>query len=87
MNQQPKHEMEAARDDNEPFMASHPKHPEITVTLIGVNGNAFNILGIVQRTMRHAGLAEDEIDQFFAEATSGNYDHLLATCMNWVSVE
>lgn len=27
-----------------------------------------------------------EIDQFRKEATSGDYDHLLQTCMRWVDV-
>jgi hypothetical protein len=34
-----------------------------------------------------AGLPKSEIDAFFAEATSGDYDHLLATCMRWFEIE
>lgn len=64
-----------------------PKYPEITVQLIGKDGNAFNILGICLRAMRQAGLSQEERDAFYAEATSGNYDHLLATCMKWFEVE
>lgn len=64
-----------------------PKYPEITVRLTGENGNAFNILGICLRAMRQAGLSKEERDAFQAEATSGNYDHLLATCMEWFKVE
>ena len=64
-----------------------PKYPEITVELVGQNGNAFNILGICLRAMRRAGLSKEECDKFQAEATSGNYDHLLATCMEWFNVE
>ena len=64
-----------------------PKYPDITVELVGQNGNAFNILGICLRAMRRAGLSKEEQDAFQAEATSGNYDHLLATCMKWFNVE
>ena len=64
-----------------------PKYPNITVELVGQNGNAFNILGICLRAMRRAGLSKEEQDAFQAEATSGNYDHLLATCMEWFNVE
>ena len=64
-----------------------PKYPEITVELVGQNGNAFNILGICLRSMRRAGLSKEECDKFQAEATSGNYDHLLATCIEWFNVE
>ena len=64
-----------------------PKYPEITVKLTSENGNAFNILGICLRAMRQAGLSQEERDAFYAKATSGNYDHLLATCLEWFRVE
>ncbi len=64
-----------------------PKYPEITVKLTSENGNAFNILGICLRAMRRAGLNQKERDAFQAEAISSNYDHLLATCMEWFEVE
>ena len=64
-----------------------PKYPDITVQLTGKDGNAFNILGICLRAMRQAGLSQEERDAFYAEATSGNYDHLLAICMEWFEVE
>lgn len=64
-----------------------PKYPDITVQLTGKDGNAFNILGICLQTMRRAGLSQEERDAFQAEATSSNYDHLLATCMEWFEVE
>ena len=64
-----------------------PKYPDITVQLTGKDGNAFNILGICLRAMRHAGLSQKEQDAFQMEATSSNYDHLLATCLEWFEVE
>ena len=64
-----------------------PKYPDITVQLTGKDGNAFNILGICLRAMRRAGLNQEECEAFQAEATLGNYDHLLATCMEWFNVE
>ena len=63
------------------------KYPDITVNIIGQNGNAFCILGICKRAMERAKLPQTEIDAFMAEATSGNYDHLLATVMAWFNVE
>lgn len=66
---------------------NEPKHPEITVRLVGEDGNAFAIIGRCRRAMRRAGLDSDEIEAFSAEATSGNYDHLLQTCMVWFDVE
>ena len=61
------------------------RHPEVVVQLTGKDGNAFAILGTVQQALRAAGHADD-IAEFFAEATSGDYDHLLQTCMRWVTV-
>ena len=63
------------------------KYPDITLQLTGKDGNAFNILGICLQAMRRAGLSQEERDAFQAEATSGNYDHLLATCIEWFNVE
>ena len=33
--------------------------------------------------MRRAGISDEERDAFYAEATSGDYYHLLATCTRW----
>ena len=64
-----------------------PKHPEITVKLVGEDGSAFAILGKCRAMMRAAGLPPEEIDTFFAEATAGDYGHLLATTMRWFDIE
>jgi hypothetical protein len=37
----------------------------------------------VQKALREAGVPQDEVSQFTAEATSGDYGHLLQTCMEW----
>jgi len=64
-----------------------PKYPDVTVDLIGNNGNAFAILGQVTKALRHANIDPDEIKQFQTEAMSGDYDKLLQTCMKWVEIE
>jgi Domain of unknown function (DUF4314) len=63
---------------------SQPRYPEVQVQLTGQDGNAFAILGRIAAALRHAGVPQEEIDAFFAEATSGDYDHLLQTTMAWV---
>lgn len=63
-----------------------PKFPDVVVSLVGQDGNAFNILGIVGDALEDAGHG-DQVEAFMDEATSGDYDHLLATCMKWVTVE
>lgn len=66
---------------------SKTKHPEIQVSLIGQDGNAWSIIGIVQKAMRRGGVSQEEITQFQQEALSGDYDHLLQTAMAWVNVD
>jgi len=63
-----------------------PRHPEVRVRLVGEDGNAFAILGRCRRAAKEAGIAKEEISWFFAEATAGDYDHLLATAMRWFDV-
>jgi len=63
------------------------KYPDVVVQLSGKDGNAFAVLGEVLRALRRAGVDEDTRDQFQREATSGDYDHLLRTCMAWVQVQ
>jgi len=63
------------------------KYPEIEVQLTGQDGNAFMVLALVQKALRRAGVSKEEIAEFHAEATSGDYDHLLRTALSWVSVE
>ena len=69
-------------DDND---ERGPKRP--TVRLIGEDGNAFSIIGKVKKSLRSAGYSKEQLDEFQAEAMSGDYDNLLATCMKWVDVE
>ena len=64
-----------------------PRYPEVQVQLSGEDGNAFAILGRTAAALRQAGVPQEEIDAFFAEATSGDYDHLLQTTMAWVDWE
>ena len=61
------------------------KYPEVkAVKLVGEDGNAFAILGRVMSAMKSAGLSKEIQNAYFAEATSGDYDHLLQTTMKWV---
>ena len=59
----------------------------IKVKLIGEDGNAFYILGKVQRALRKAKQSKEFIDAVIKEATSGDYSHLLATIATVVEVE
>ena len=66
---------------------SQPKYPNVTVHLSGRDGNAFAILGRVQFALTQAKISDDIVNQFIREATSGDYNHLLQTCLKWVCVK
>ena len=70
-----------------PEESDQPRYPDIQVQLTGQDGNAFAILGRTTGALRRAGLPQEEIDDYVAEATSGDYDHLLHTTMAWVDSE
>ena len=63
------------------------KYPDIQVRLVGEDGNAFAILGRVSKALKRAGVDRSDIDKFMAEAKSGDYNHLLRTCMAWVDTD
>lgn len=63
-----------------------PKYPDIQVELIGQDGNAFFILGSVKKALLKNGVDKSEVDQYLEEAMSGDYDHLLSTTMQWVTI-
>jgi hypothetical protein len=59
---------------------------QVKVRLSGMDGNAFSIMGRVQDALRKAGATKEELDQYFAESTSGDYDNLLRVACKWVEV-
>lgn len=63
-----------------------PKYPKIKVKLTGIDGNALSLVGAVRRALRSAGVSSEEIEQFVDDALSGDYGHVIQTCMKWVSV-
>lgn len=69
-------------------MSHNVKYPHVEVRLSGSDGNAFAILGLVVKAMRRADppVPKREQEAFHNDAMSGDYDHLLQTCMKWVSV-
>lgn len=62
------------------------RYPEVEVALVGEDGNAFAILGRVRSALLDAGVSQAAANDFIAEATRGDYDHLLRTVMSWVTV-
>lgn len=73
-------------ENNQQIPDREVPYTDAVVQLIGKNGNAFSILGLVRHGIRFSNHPELE-EEFMREATSSNYDNLLQTCMRYVSVE
>lgn len=57
---------------------------KVKVQMVGQNGNAFAIMGRWQAAARKGGWTPAEIKEVIDNATSGDYNYLLATIMEWV---
>ena len=67
---------------------NEPKYPDVTVQLVGEDGNAYNLIGLTTRALRRARVPAEEIKIFTKECfNSPNYDALLQTIMKWVNIE
>ena len=64
-----------------------PKYPDIRVSMVGEDGNAFAVLGRTIKALRAGGVSPEEIKAFTKEATGGDNDQLMQTVMRWVEVE
>jgi hypothetical protein len=62
------------------------RYPDVFVQLTGNDGNAFAIMGRVISALKDAGVSKEEIDEYLAQSQSGDYDNLLRTAAEWVSV-
>jgi hypothetical protein len=51
----------------------------IKLNLVGLDGNAFSIMGAFKRQARKEGWTDEEIRKVLEKAMSGDYNHLLAT--------
>lgn len=52
---------------------------KVILDLVGVDGNAFAILGTFRQYAKKQGWTPKEINAVCDEAKKGDYDHLLAT--------
>jgi hypothetical protein len=59
----------------------------LNLDLVGVNGNAFMIMGAFQWQAKKEGWTPQEIKAVLDEAMKGDYEHLLATLSNHCEVK
>ena len=53
-------------------------------SLVGINGNAFNVMGYVTHAMTQCNFPKEKREEYINKATSGDYDHLLAVSMDYI---
>ena len=53
--------------------------------IIGIDGNAFALMGYVARALREQGMS-DLVPEMQAEATSGDYTNLVQVCMKYIDM-
>lgn len=56
---------------------------KVTLELVGLDGNAFSIMGAFRRQAQKENWINDEIQSVLDEAMSGDYNHLLCTIMKY----
>lgn len=54
-------------------------------TLVGVDGNAYAIIGYVINAMKREHFTKDEIDAYIKDATSSDYTHLI--CVSIIQID
>lgn len=52
---------------------------KVHLNLVGIDGNAFALMGAFSKQARREGWKQEEITAVLDEAKSGDYDHLIAT--------
>jgi len=55
------------------------------VILTGQDGTAFHLLAAVNASLKEAGADPEYIKKFQEEATSGDYDHMVATALTYIT--
>lgn len=54
-------------------------------SLCGVDGNAVAIMGYTSRALKREGL-RDKVDEMHQRATIGDYDNLIAVCLEYIDM-
>ena len=53
-------------------------------SLIGVDGNAYALMGYTRRAMLDTGFSKADVDVMIKEATSGDYNNLICVCDGYI---
>lgn len=53
-------------------------------SLVGVDGNAYSVMGYTSNAMKREGFSKEDRDKMMADATSGDYNNLICVCSDWI---
>ena len=59
----------------------HPDWQNPDADLVGVDGNAFAVMGFTKRALEDAGNSREVVDAYMQDAQAGDYDQLLQVSM------
>jgi hypothetical protein len=62
------------------------KFKHVVVNMRGMNGNALVVVGHVRKALQQGGATPEEVAIFVGNALGNDYEHLLATVVEWVTV-
>lgn len=54
-------------------------------TLVGVDGNAFSIMGYTAKALKKAGL-KDKVDEMYSKVMGGDYYNLIYVCNGYIDM-
>jgi len=67
-------------------MSENSEHVKPECQLTGINGNVFNIIGTVSKTLRNAGLRDKAVEFSDKAVKQESYDAVLRLCFEYVDV-
>ena len=59
----------------------------VKMTLVGLDGNAFVLMGTFSANAKKQGWSKAEINEVLEECRSGDYDNLLSTLIKYTTEE
>lgn len=55
-------------------------------SLVGVDGNAYAVMGYVRNAMKKEHCSSEEIEKYTNDAKSGDYNHLLVVSLEMIEM-
>ena len=53
--------------------------------LVGIDGNAFAVMGYTAKALKNEGL-QDKVPEFKTKAMAGDYYNLISTCVEYIDL-